>query len=1097
MAAGIPLRSICILLAALAAVPAPAQNLPLQPGRELKFTTDSGTWMSLDISPDGRSVITDILGDLYVLPVGGGSARRITSGMGFDSQPVYSPDGSHIAFVSDRSGAESLWTARADGSGARRISLGEEDIWVSPEWSPDGRSLFASRYLPSISANELWRFDADKPGPGTLIVPAKSGGESQSSLGAWPSPDGKSIVFARSSGRLGSDLPAWTIVRRDLASGDETVLVSAPASPRPDLILGSFFRPVLSPDGRLLVYGSRHEGQTGLRLLDLRSGTDRWLAFPVQHDQAQAAAWEDVLPRYDFTPDGKSILFTRGAHIERIEVASGAIRQVPFTANVDIALGPSLRSSFHEDTGPVRARLMQQPTPSPDGKKIAFSALGRIYVMPLAAGAKPLAISPPGQPAFMPSWSPDGRQIVYTSWTARDDGNLWIVPSSGGRARKVSSTAGYYTYPVFTRDGRALLAVRSSTQVRMHSYMEYGPQRRADLVMLPLGKGAERIVTGGSIGERPHFGPERDSAYLNFSDGLYRVKLDGSGKQRVLNVVGPGWYFSDQPGSADDIRISPDGKWALVVFNQQLHLVEVPADASKPIDLEQPSVRHRKITDVGADFAEWSSDGTSIDWALGSTFFTRPLSDVSLDPPGAVASGADSPAPNTGAVKAWTADVEVPRDVPKGTLLLRGATVLTMGSQGVLPDADLLIVDNKIAGVGPRGAITAPAGATVRDVSGRFIIPGLIDTHDHYADIRRGVLDFGSWGPRANLAYGVTTGFDPSTLSIDTFAYQDAVDAGLMVGSRMPSTGPAIFSFNRFRNIDEVRAVLHRYRDYYRTRNLKEYRTGNRRVRQWYIQAARELGMQPTTEGALSLKLDLTQIIDGYPGNEHALPAVPLGKDVLTLLERSRTSYTTTLQIGNGGPEGQDYFIARDQVSDDPKLNRFSPRFVVDVKTRQRTWRHLGEYFFPAVAAGAAEMQRNGGLVGIGSHGEMPGIGMHWEMEAHVMGGMTPLEALHAATMGSAETIGRQAEFGSIETGKFADLVILTKDPRQNIRNSLAIQQVMKNGRLYDGSTLDEVWPRQRRLPEPWYVHDVPSGGSVEEFPKPPDLDEPQKKERS
>ena len=424
-------------------------------------------------------------------------------------------------------------------------------------------------------------------------------------------------------------------------------------------------------------------------------------------------------------------------------------------------------------------------------------------------------------------------------------------------------------------------------------------------------------------------------------------------------------------------------------------------------------------------------------------------------------------------------------------MLLRGATVLTFGGLGTIENADLLIVNDRIAGVGSRGTLELPRDLTVRDVTGRFIIPGLIDTHDHYADIRRGVLDFESWGPRANLAYGVTTGFDPSTLSIDTLAYQDAVDAGLMVGSRMPSTGPAIFSFNRFKSLDEVRSVLLRYRDHYRTRNLKQYRAGNRRVRQWIVQASRELGMMPTAEGALSLKLDLTQIIDGYPGHEHALPVVPLGEDVMTLLAKGRTSYTTTLTITNGGPEAQDYFIVRDQLSDDQKLNHFSPRFIVDVKTRQRTWRHLGEYMFPAIATGAAEIQRRGGIVGIGAHGEMPGIGMHWEMEAHVMGGMTPVEAIHAATIGSAETIGRHSEFGTLEDGKFADLIILTKDPRGNIRNTLAISEVMKNGRLYDGETLNEVWPRKRVLPEPWFRHDVPSAGTVTEFPKPPEFDHP------
>lgn len=1067
MAGRLPLIGLSLLVA-LSPVTARAEDLPLQPGRALKFKTDSGTWMSLDLSPDGKTIVTDILGDLYRIPANGGQAQRITSGMAFDSQPTFSPDGKSIAFVSDRSGGESLWTARADGSVPQRISMGDDDIWASPAWSVDGKTLYASRFLPSSNAYALWRFDAERPGAGTLMIPAKSGDKSQGSLGVWPSPDGKSVLFAR-SGELGSeDLTGWTIVRRDLKSGEETVLVSAPASPRTDLIMGSFFRPVVSPDGRMLAYGSRYEGQTGLRLLDLKTGSDRWLKYPVQHDQAEASAWMDLLPRYDFTPDGKAILLSRAGHIERVEIGSGKATPVPFTADVEIGLGPSLRSSFKEDTGPVRARLIQQPAPSPDGKKVAFSALGRVYAMPLVEGAKPAAITPASAPAFMPSWSPDGRRITYVTWTARGDGNVWTVSASGGQPRKVGGTPGYYTFPVFSPDGRTILAVHSTTQVRMHSYMEYGSTRRADLVALPAGGGPERIVASGSMGGRPHFGPEGDSVYLNFSDGLYRVKLDGSARRRVLNIIGPGWYFSDAPGSAEDIRISPDGKHALAIFTQQLHLIDMPPAGSETIDLEKPSPGHRRLTDVGADFADWSADGSTMYWALGSTVFSRPLAgDV---------------------VRRVDAVVELPRDTPKGAILLRGATVLTVGKADTIDHADLLVVDNRIAAVGPRGSVAVPQGAAVEDVMGRFIIPGLIDTHDHYADIRRGVLDFDSWGPRANLAYGVTTGFDPSTLSIDTLAYQDAIDAGLMIGSRMPSTGPAIFSFNRFKSLDEVRAVLHRYRDYYRTRNLKEYRTGNRRVRQWIVQASRELGMQPTTEGALSLKLDLTQIIDGYPGNEHSLPAVPLAEDVLTLLAKSRTSYTTTLQIGNGGPWAQDYFIVRDQLSDDPKLNRFSPRFVVDVKTRQRTWRHIGEYLFPEIAAGAAEIQRRGGLVGIGSHGEMPGIGMHWEMEAHVMGGMTPMEAIHAATIGSAETIGRQDEFGSIEPGKFADLIILTKDPRADIRNTLAISQVMKNGRLFDGQTLDEVWPRRRPLPEPWFRHDMPTSGIVQEFPKPPEL---------
>ena len=318
--------------------------------------------------------------------------------------------------------------------------------------------------------------------------------------------------------------------------------------------------------------------------------------------------------------------------------------------------------------------------------------------------------------------------------------------------------------------------------------------------------------------------------------------------------------------------------------------------------------------------------------------------------------------------------------------------------------------------------------------------------------------------------------FDPSPLSIDMLAYQDAIDTGLMLGSRIASTGPAIFSFNEFESYAQVRAALSRYRDDYRVGNIKMYRSGNRRVRQWIAMAARELGLQPTTEGALSMKLDMSQIIDGYAGNEHALTAVPLYADMIALMAKSGVGWTATLQITNGGSEGQDYFIVRDHPAEDPKLDRFAPRFVVDMKTRVRMYREPDEYLFPRVAASVTAVQRAGGLIGIGAHGEMPGLGFRWELQAHTMGGMTPTEALRAGTIGSATHIGRGADFGSIEPGKYADLVVLERDPLKDISNTLAIAAVMEGGRLRDGQTLAELWPEVRALPRRWYCDDRPLG---------------------
>ena len=1050
---------------ALAATP--GSSLPIHPDREIGFSTSEGTWLSPDLSPDGSRIVFELLGDIYSLDPNGGTAQAISTGMPFDSQPVFSPDGKRIAFLSDRSGAENVWTAATNGSDARPVTqLAGDPILTSPSWSADGKTIFVSRFRTEYVAFELLAVDV-ATGQSKILDPI-GGDPKQSTVGAQASSDGHWLYYASQTGPQDSEPPAWVIRRRDLRSGTEETLVEPPRSYRPDLVLGTFFRPLPSPDGKLLVYVTRYDSEMWLRVLDLDTREDRWLAKLDQHDELESAPWRDFAPHYAFTPDSRALVVNDGGKLRRISLADGTKSEIPFTAHIRVPLGPRNDPVIREETGPVRARLIQNPVASPDGKRLAFSALGQIYTMDLAPNGRPRRLTHDAFGEFQPSWSPDGRSIVFVSWTARDGGQIYRVDSDGGTPERLTTTSAYYTSPVFTRDGRSLVAIRSSNYVRMHRYMEYGPLRDAELVVMPVSGGEQRVIARGSMGGTPHFGPDHTTVAMLFDDGLNSVKLDGSGRRLIAQVTGPGYYF--QPGRApvDDLRLSPDGKWLLAQIAQQIYLLARPPEDGKTIDLAMPGVPHRKLTDVGADFFQWSGDGRSIGWAVGSSWFSRPLSGVKL------ASGtSDDRTADPGRPERWDAEVAVPRAAARGALLLRGATALTMSISGTIDDADILVVDGRIAAVGRRGAVAIPPQTRILDTAGKWIVPGFIDDHDHVADIRRGLLDLDSWGAAANLAYGVTTAFDPSTLSIDMLAYQDLIDAGLMTGSRIRSTGPAIFSFNEFQSKEEVDRVLDRYRDFYRLRNIKLYRTGNRQVRQWIAESAREHGLRVTSEGADSDKLDLTQIQDGISGSEHALAATPLYDDVVQFMARSGVSYNTTLMV-NGG--GQDYFIVDRKPNRDPKLNRFAPRFIVDMKTRKRDWRELGDDLFPAYAAGALKVMRAGGIVGMGSHGEIPGLGFHWEMEGHVMGGWTPAEVLRAATIGSAQAIGRAADLGSLEPGKIADMVVLDRDPRADIRNTLSISTVIQGGRVYDGNTLDELWPEKRAFGTPWYWSDYPPG---------------------
>ncbi|MBC2665534.1 PD40 domain-containing protein [Novosphingobium flavum] len=1061
-----PALAAFALLAGVGAQAAPAArsdraDLPLQPARELAIDARSGTWMSLDLSPDGKTILFDMLGDLYVMPATGGEARQLTRGLAFDSQPTWSPDGRSIAFVSDRSGADNLWVMKADGSGARRITaLDDESVLASPAWSADGKALFVSRYYADRNNYEL--LSVGLGGAISMIAPIRkeasaARGQWQSNLGAAPSADGRYVYFARAVGGLDYDeVNTWNIVRRDLASGAEATVIGDTSERGHDKLTA--FRPVLSPDGRYLAYGTRRETTTQLRLRDLATGADRRIAA-ADPDQLEASMWLDILPRYDFTADGTALIVSHGGGFERIDTASGAVTRLPFHAAMKVAVGPSTRQDIREGSGPVRAHYVQAPIASPDGTRIAFSALGRLYVQAAAPGSQPKQVPTGEDPAFQPGWSPDGKTLAFVTWSEGQGGMAWTVPADGSAPpRKAADLAAYYSYPTFTPDGSALIAVRSPMAARRSATFDFGQLRVADLVSLPLAGGAARIVHTGNIGGRPHFAARADEAYLLSGEGLVAVNLASGAARTVARAEGPAYYFMEGDSPADDLRISPDGKWLIALKNEQLYLAPVPADGAL-LDLAG-NTTVRRLTAIGANFAEWRRDG-SIDWSVGSHLrhltLARALS--------------AAPRMAEGAADTVTMAVEAPRDLPSGSLLLRGARVLTMaGGDRVIEDADLLVTGDRIAAVGPRGSFPIPAGTALRDLAGETIVPGFIDEHDHIAEIRRNVLSLEDWGLRARLAYGVTTSFDPSTLSTDMIAYQDLIDAGQVLGPRLRSTEQAIFSYNRFDSLDAVRAVLHRYRDDYGLANIKEYRTGNRRVRQWMAMAARELGLQPTTEGALSLKLDLTQILDGYAGNEHALPAAPLGEDVIGLMKAMRTSYATTMMITHRGPEGADWFAVHDNASELPRIRQFWPVAAIRQKLARRPGRPLADYGFGVIAAGAARLQREGGLVGMGAHGEVPGIGFHWEMQAHVIGGMTPLEVLHAATAGSAETIGRLHDLGTIEPGKLADLVVFEQDPRENIRNTLGIDLVMRGGHLYRGATLDSVWPVERKLPPPWFA---------------------------
>ncbi len=1168
--------------------------LPLEASRKAEFTAKQGTWISLDVSPDGKTIVFDLLGDLYTVPIAGGRATALTTGLAYDAQPRFSPDGKKIVFVSDRSGGDNVWTVSLDLKDTTQITQGNSSLYVSPEWTPDGSYIVASRAGGLGGAHKLQMYHADGKGPLPLVREPQT----RKMLGATFTPDGRYLWYAGRTGdwQYNTIFPQFQLYRYDRERGTSNLMTSR---------YGSGFRPAVSPDGKWLVYGTRQGSETGLRMRSLDNGEEDWLAFPVQRDEMESRAPLDVLPGYAFTPDSRAIVVSYGGEIWRVPLDKSAATRIPFEAPVKLDVGPEVKFAHHVDTAAqVTAHQIRSPAVSLDGKRVVFTAFDRLWLKDLPDGqARRLTTVEMGE--YHPVWSPDGQWVAYVSWDDQGGGHIWKAPAGGrgGAPVQLTRTAALYYNLAWSPDGARIVASRGAARDLKEAAGTFFGPLGAEFVWVPAAGGAVTLIAPTGSRDAPHFRadePNRIYAY-SFIEGLVSFRWDGTDVRRHLQVTGPppptaGDPHPDEveflprrvfpvaadatglepaeaggPPAAGLILIAPKGDQALAQVGMDIYTVTIPQVGGPPpsISVASPAsapVPVRKLTDVGGEFPSWSADGRKVYFAIGNAFLSYDLDRVKAieDSTKAAArakadstarakavvdslkrvramvdsltkakaavpdslktrlnalradsvrlradslllrsdslkakadsikaksdsirAGLDTAKAKGDTTKGYKPDekrftVMLARDVPRGVAVLRGGRAVTMKGTEIIEDADVVVRDNRIVAIGARGKVEVPAGARIVDVAGKTLLPGFVDTHYHtqwlIPEIHPGV----TWQYLTMLAYGVTTTRDPQTGSTDVLSYEDRVETGGMVGPRIFSTGPGVFISENIRNLDHAKTVLKRYSRYYDTKTLKMYMTGNRQQRQWIIQAAKELQLMPTTEGGLDFKLELTHAMDGYPGIEHSLPIAPIYDDVVQLFKASQTTNTPTLLVSYGGPFGENYFYAREEVHDNPKMRRFVPEDNLDARSRRRGtgaggspgpagWFLAEEYVFPKHAQFVKKLIEGGGRAAVGSHGQLQGVGYHWELWAMGSGGMSNHDVLRTATIFGAEAIGLGADIGSLEPGKLADILVLDRNPLDSLRHSTSLRYVLKNGRLYEADTLNEIWPRQQPLPPlPW-----------------------------
>lgn len=1022
-------------------------NNPPGISQTLRFNTKTGTWMNLDVSPDGKTLVFDLLGDIYKLPIEGGKAERLLGGMAWECQPRFSHDGQKIVFTSDRGGGDNLWTIQLPNGKPTQVTKEDFRLLNNGVFTPDGQYLVARKHFTStrsLGAGELWMYHLSG-GSGIQLTKRKN--DQQDLNEPCLSPDGVYVYYSEDVYPGGyfqynkdPNSQIYVIKRLNLKTGETETVTGGP---------GGACRPQISRDGKTLAFIRRVREQSVLYLHDLESGKERPIFNQLSKDQQEAWAIFGTYPGFAWHPDGISIVIWGQGKIWRVNTTNGQHQEIPFEADVEQRIQEAVRFKQEVSSPTFTAKAIRMAVTSPDEKWLVFNAAGHLYRKALPDG-KPERLIKGTAFTFEPSFSTDGKQLCYVSWDDESRGAIWTMPFPNGTPKKVNLPPGHYRTPSFSPDGQWLVYEKEGGND--HMGYEYSKDPGLYLVAVSNGK-PKRISKQGS---QPQFMAQGERIFFRVdgADKQYKsVRLDG-GEERT--------HFTSK--YAPEVKLSPDNRWIAFSDLHKAWVAPFPIQG-KTIELSAQSTAYPVsllAKDAGYSL-HWSADSKTVFWTLGNQYFRNPINRRFKFLPGAPDS---IPAPDSIGL---AIGLSLNEDYPQGMLALQGATILTMEADSLIQDGTILIEDNRIKAIGRTGSVTLPAGTKIIDVKGQYIMPGLVDVHAHLGTFRGGLSPQKQWSYFANLAFGVTTTHDPSSNSEMVFSQAEAVRSGQMIGPRIYSTGTILYGAEGdfkapINSLEDAMSALRRTQAW-GAFSVKSYNQPRREQRQQVIEAARRLKMNVVPEGGSFFFHNMSMILDGHSGIEHNIPVTPLENDVIRLWAASKTGYTPTLIVSYGALNGENYWYQKTNVWEHERLNKFTPRGLLDSRSRHRSMAPDAEYEigFKQVSKDCSRLQKEGVKVNLGAHGQLQGLGAHWELWMLAMGGMTPYEALRSATLNGAHYIGMDHEIGSLKVGKLADLVVLDKNPLDTITNSESIRYTMVNGKLYDASTLNEVGLREKK----------------------------------
>ena len=1005
--------------------------------------------MSLDVSPDGKTIAFDMLGDIYTMPITGGKATNIASGMAWEKQPRFSPDGSRIAFTSDRAGGDNIWTMDVDGENKEQVTKESFRLTNNPTWSPDGQFIAARKHFTtsrSLGVGEIWLYHTSG-GSGVQLVKRPSESHQKELGEPMFSPDGNYIYYSQNitPGPIfeyaqDSNTELFQIKRYDMETGEiDTAAGGA----------GGAVRPAPSPDGKYLAYVKRVRADSRLFIKDLESGEERMIFDHLDQDMQETWGVQGMYPNMDWSPDSSKIYFWAKGQIHSVRVKDGDIKHVDFkvddTRTVMVAPRPSVEVAPDE----FKTQMTRFTQVSPDGKTVVFESIGKLYLKDIKSGKiKNLTKLPDTMRELYPSWSRDSKQIIFTTWNDNDLGAIHSIDVASKKITTHTKNPGHYKRPAFSPSGDFFAYEKGAGGFLT------APEWSADTGIYVQATDSNEALHVSKSGNNPHYADDDMRVY-------FTKRMDGKATLVSTNVLGGLERKHASSTMAQSYHISPDGQ--MIAFRENYNLFVMPAlkgPQNLAADKSGNALPVTKVSYGGATYPSWTMNN-KINWSLGPTLFSVDATKVMED-------GFEPPRDGL------NLSYKVKADKPTGQIALTNARIITMSDDkgGVIENGTILIDGDRIKAIG--SDIDLGGSIKTVDMDGKTIVPGFIEAHYHGPQGTDELIPQQNWKTLATLALGVTTVFDPSNRASEIFAAAEMQRAGKLLSPRTYSTGEVVYGakapgfFADIQKEEDAQEHIGRLKNQ-GAHGIKNYNQPRRDQRQQVVKASWDNNILVVSEGGSLYHMDMSLVQDGNSSVEHNLPVSAIYDDVVQMFAQTNVASTPTLSVTYGGIRGEDYYYQESDVWKHPILSKHVPPAVLQSRAVRRQMAPEEDYADADAGAVSKKLMEAGVMVSIGGHGQREGLASHWEMWSFSRGGMSNLQTLRTATTEPARHLGFDKDIGSLEKGKLADLVILSDNPLEDIRNTDKVEHVMLGGRLYEAETMNEVHTGDaKRLPYWW-----------------------------